>query len=435
MKRRTFLKAGSATLAASALSGCKYLSYLKVDPDHYLIRSPYIESVEQEREIVSRARLEWTADRRVRVLFVQGTPYEIGYQHGVLLRDEIKRNLGYLYRKAISTLRSEELFAEIYERMRPHIPDRYIEEMHGLAHGSRLPLSLIHHIHVLPDLGEWGGKRKLKKVIDQMRAGAYATTCSNLGIEGAASKDGEQYAVRILDWGLHRLSLLHEYPLITVCRPNDGGVPFANIGWVGFLGAVSGMNAEKITLGEMGYKDPEGETLDGIPMTFMLRDVLSGAHNLADVRRIIRDARGTNSYVFLMTDGKTGEGELYVKDRTRFLVFPKNTEIKDNKQHVVPIADTVYGGHYNDRMQELLSKHHGALTPELFMDEIIPKIAMKSNFQNVIYQPGKERFWVSNAASKDEWAASQPYSSFSLKDALDSYPAVPAKGPSAGKPS
>ncbi len=32
----------------------------------------------------------------------------------------------------------------------------------------------------------------------------------------------------------------------------DGKIPFANVGYAGFIGSVSGMNAEKISLGEMG---------------------------------------------------------------------------------------------------------------------------------------------------------------------------------------
>ena len=32
----------------------------------------------------------------------------------------------------------------------------------------------------------------------------------------------------------------------------QGQIPFANVGYAGFIGSVSGMNAEKISLGEMG---------------------------------------------------------------------------------------------------------------------------------------------------------------------------------------
>lgn len=408
MKRRDFLKLLPAAAVPFAAGGC---GMLRIDPYHYMIRSPYIDSPEKEAEILSRAKLSWTDDKRVRVIVVRGTPYEMGYQQGALLRQEIQDNMGFLYDQAIRKFQTAELFDEIYERMRPYIPEDYVEEMHGIAHGARIPLHMVHHIHILPELGEWSGKKKIKKVLDKMMAGELATTCSNFAGGSTATPDGSFYAVRVLDWGMHKLSKLHRYPLITVGIPNEG-VPWANIGWVGFLGCISGMNAEGITIGEMGYGDPPNETLFGKPMPFMLRDVMRYSHNLADVRKVIQESKPTCSFVFLMTDGKTGDAEMYVRDPDRFVVFRPGDDVHDKKDHLPPIQDVVYGGHYNDRMTKLLNEQHGKLTPELFMNDIIPKIAMPSNFQNVIYEPKKLTFWVSNAKSSQEWAASQPYSKF-----------------------
>lgn len=367
---------------------------------------------------MSRAKLLWSDDGRVRIVVVKGNHYEMGYQQGKLLQKEIQDNMGYLYEQAKRKFHFGELFAEVYERMRPFIPQAYIDEMHGLAHGARMDLGVVHAIHVLPDMGEWGGKKGIKKVIDKMMKGQLATMCSNFASGAASSKSAEFYAVRILDWGLHKVSKLHRYPLITVGIPNDG-IPFANCGWVGFLGAVSGMNADQITLGEMGYGDPPGETLSGTPMCFLLRDILLRAHNLSDVQRIIKDTPPTNSYVFLMTDGKTRESEMYVRDPSRFLTFKPGSEITDQKHHMPAIEDVVYGGKYTERMTELLKANHGQITPELIMKEIIPKIAMKSNFQNVIYKPAELKLWLNNAKSKTEWAASQPYTEFDFGKLLN----------------
>ena len=416
MNRRDFLKTVVGAACAPALSSC----FWRIDPFHVLIRSDRIDSLEQEEAIVAKARLEWSADQRVRVLYVRGSAYERGYQHGKLLRKEVQENIGYIYRRALQKFRSKELFAEAYERMRPFMSEDHLDEMHGLAHGSRMPLEVIHHVHVLADIGEWGGKKRLGKLLKQMLNGELATSCSNIAANASATKDGKMYVVRILDWGLHRISKLHEHPLLVVGVP-DNGIPYLNIGWVGYLGAISGMNAEGITLGEMGYRNPPNETLSGVPMPFLLRDVLSQAHNLADVRKIIGGAVGSNSYLFLMTDGKTEEAELYVKDRDRFLIFHPNQEIRDEKEHLPPIQDTVYGGRYNDRLTDRLNHYHGQLTPELFMEELIPHFAMESNFQNVIYEPKSLKIWVANARNTSTKATEGPYTVFDFKQALESY--------------
>ena len=414
MDRRLFLKLSSLSL----LSGC---AYSRIDPLNVLIRSDYYDTLEQADAVVKKARVDWTSDGKVRVLYVQGSPYDRGYQHGKLLREEIKENIGYLYEKALSKFHFEELFDEVYERMRPFMPEEYVQEMHGLAHGSRLPLRIIHGIHVLPEIGEWGGKRKIKDVVKRMMAGEMGTSCSNLCASGSSTADGSMYSARLLDWGLHRISRLHQYPLITIGKPEKGNI-YCNIGWVGFLGAISGMNDKGITLGEMGYGDPAGETLRGKPMPFLLRDVLTYAQNLKDVRRIIETSPGTNAFVFLMTDGKTREGEIYIREHNRFKVEKPGKDIEDRNNKVPGIKDIVYGGHYNDRMNAQLTAHHGKLTPEILMKEIIPAIAMPSNFQNVVYDPVHLRFWVANAKDKETRAADQEYTFFDLKEALSKFP-------------
>ena len=416
------MKIISKTLAISALvfnfSSCTYLKYLKVDPWYVGFRSDIITTPEIEKAILAKASAGWTEDGKIRVVYVKGTPYERGYQQGVLLRDEIQDNLGYLYERAVDTFHSAELFSEAYERMRPFIPQDYIDEMHGLAHGSKMPLHVIHAIHALPELTEWGGKKKLKEIMIKMMDGELATSCSNISVADSCTPDGKMYTVRILDWGLHKISKLHQYPLLTVHKP-DVGNSYVNIGWVGFLGAISGMNDKGITLGEMGYGSPDNETFRGEPMPFLLRDVMAHASNLKDVRKIISSAPGTNSFVFLMSDGKTKEAELYVRDRDRFLVFNKGQDIKDTEENIKGINDSVYGGHYNDKIGSNLEQYFGKITPEILMTKVIPDTAMKSNFQNVVYSPSDLTFWVNYAKDAGQRAAEQPYTFFDLKKALN----------------
>ena len=202
MKRRVFIK----VIPLVAATGC---GLTRIDPWHVLVRSDQINSLEQERAILAKAKLSLTKDRRIRVLYTQGTPYEMGYQHGALLRKEIQNNIGYMYEKAVEKFHFAELFDEAYERMRPFIPQEYIDEMHGLAHGAKMPLRVIQGIHVLPSIAEWSGKKEIKKVIKKMMAGELGTSCSNFSINHSASKDNNHYVVRILDWGLHRISKLH----------------------------------------------------------------------------------------------------------------------------------------------------------------------------------------------------------------------------------
>jgi hypothetical protein len=52
------------------------------------------------------------------------------------------------------------------------------------------------------------------------------------------------------------------------------------------------------------------------------------------------------------------------------------------------------------------------------MDQVIPYIAMPSNFQNVVYDPSRLQLWFNNAKSSKEWAARQPYTYFNFGKGL-----------------
>lgn len=402
-----------STLSALA-SGC---GFWRIDPWHPFLRSEYIHTPEQELEVLSRCSTHQTSDGRVRVLKVNGSPYEMGYQQGALLREEVRESLLSMWDNVLDVYYFEEFFDEAYEQLRPFIPQAYVDEMHGLAHGAKLPLRVIHALHALPEMSEWGGKKRIRKLIKEMMAGELVTSCSNLSAQPEATADGKMLTVRILDWGLYKISKLNEYPQITEYNP-PGGLRYANVGWSGFIGAVSGMNEAGITLGEMGYGDPEGEVLRGVPMVFLLREVLAHSRNLDDVRRILREAKGNNSYVFLMSDGKTNEAALFIKDKNRLEEYLPGQPITDHGETLPPIPNIVYGGHYRDRMTKTLTEERGHLTPEGLMNSIIPNLAMKGNFHNVIYRPADLHLWVANAKSEEYPAFTQPYSFFDLKAAL-----------------
>jgi len=409
---RRFKISRRALVASSVplfLSGC---ITQRIDFFNVLLRSDRISSAEEEKAVLAKAWRTQTEDGRITVLCTRGTPYEQGYQQGVLLRDEVRKNLTYMYEKCIEKFRFKELFAEAYERQRPYIPETYIDEMHGLAHGARLELEVVHAIHALPEITEWGGKKRLVKVVKQMiRGEELGTTCSNLACSGASTADGKMYVVRILDWGLHRISKLHEHPLLHISVP-DVGYASVNIGWMGFLGAVSGINERQITLGEMGAGDAPNEDMRGTPMPFLLREVLTKADSLADVRSIITGHTGTNKFVYLMSDGKTGNAEMYLRDRDSFTVAKMGEHLVVGKHELSPPPGVVYGGHYPERMAPAILENTGKITPDVLMKEMIPKFAMASNFQNVIYDPRALSGWVANAKNATERAAEQPYTYF-----------------------
>jgi len=379
-------------------------------------RSMIIENKAIEDRVLSKASLVEIADpnvNNIKILYVKGTPYEMGFQHGRLLRDDVQANVHRVIKFA-KILGTEDILDEAYDLMAPYIPIEEREEMRGLAHGADIPLRVIHWFHAVPEISEYGPKRKFLK----------QTSCSNVVTFGKSTADGELYHLRVLDW--IREMGVQRRPVILVHRPDSGNAS-VTFSFAGFIGCISGMNEKRMSFGEMGYGDPPGESLEGIPFVFLFRRLMREAHTLDDVRSIIQNAQRTCSYIFMITDAKAGDDSkkalLFMTDRNRVKVFGENTPLTDEREgtEYPPIDDVIYGGARMEETYEAISEQYGRIDPDILM-KLAMRIALKGNMQNVVFRPGTLDAWVSHAANdtRDEEgrACNQQWFYFNFGDAL-----------------
>lgn len=364
-------------------------------------------------EHVGRVEYVGDAEDRVTVLYVSGTPYEMGYEQGRLLADQVRATIRDVQAgadkflpkelrnsKLISQRDKDDIIGELLHRawnvMAPYAPKEDLEEMAGLAAGSGVPLELIHQMHAIPDVGE--------------------SSCSGLVAKGSATRDGHVYQLRILDYGAN--FNLQRRPMITVYRPTtDNANQYVTIGWVGFVGAVSGVNEKGVALSEMGFGPPPGgKTLAGMPMPFLLKNVLRYANTADEAAAIVRAARRTNSYVYFLGD-RRGDPIGMVTSAQRCLAWHANesdTVVVDGAT-LPQFHDVVYGGHYEDKQAKLVKEMEGTFDVGT-IQELARQIAMKSNLQTVIYDLTGDRIWVANRKDTVR-AADRPYVEFSLAEA------------------
>jgi hypothetical protein len=382
-----------------------------------VMKNPKVEKIltdpVMDRTVTHTGHVEYVGDEdnRITVLYVTGTPYEMGYEHGLLLGAQVRETIKDVQvgadkllpkvmrdSKMISVRDEEQIVNEFLDRawkmMARYAPKEDLEEMEGLAAGSGIPLDVIHRMHALPDVGE--------------------TSCSGLVAKGAATQDGHVYQLRILDYGAN--FNLQRRPLITVYRPTtENANAYVTIGWIGFVGAVSGVNAKGVALSEMGYGNPPGETLAGTPMPFMLKNVLRYADTAEDGAAIIRATRRTNSYVYFLGD-RHNEPIGMVTSAQRCLAYHANEseELKVDNQIMPQFRDIVYGGHYEDRQEKLVRDMQGKIDVSAIQG-LAKQIAMKSNLQTVIYDLTADKIWVANR-KENVRASDRAYVEFSLAD-------------------
>lgn len=403
----------AALILVSILSGC---ARVPVNQLTLYQRSVAVTSMEMEATILAKAELRETKDpalNHLKALYLSGSPYEMGFQHGRMIAADVRSAVSHVIRRVLMVAEAD-MLDEVYDLMAFHIPVEEQEEMRGLAHGAGLPLRVIHWLHVIPEVSEFGGRKKLRK-------SRNGTSCSNVAAFGAATRDGSLLQLRVLDW--KRELGVHQWPVILVHRP-DTGYPSVTFSFAGFIGCVTGMNSRHLALGEMGYGNPAGEeTLEGLPFVFLFRKILREADSLDQALEIIRAAKGTCSYAYVLGDGAAGRAALVTVNRSRFdVVYPEGAFHDRRSGSLWPgIADVSYVSADQERFRELIRARHGRLDVA-GLKTIAKEIARKSNIQNVIFRPETLEAWVSHAESvrRDEAgrAANQKWFYMDYSDAL-----------------
>ena len=172
----------------------------------------------------------------LRVIHLSGTPYELGLQHGTLLRDEVQASVrqvlgyfrSYLKIPLVRTAVADWWLGRGWRRTKPFVPRAYLEELRGLADGSGVSLRDLVLFHAIPD---------------------RTYSCSSLAAWGAATGDGRLIHTRNLDWNID--VGIQQYAAVFVVRP-AGRRAFINFGWAGFIGVLSGVNEAQISIGQIG---------------------------------------------------------------------------------------------------------------------------------------------------------------------------------------
>jgi hypothetical protein len=344
-----------------------------------------------------------------RVLHVQGSPYEMGYQHGVLLKEHIRQNLHYLIHVKGEEARKKlpggklvdprDMIRAIVQHQQKYIPREFLDELDGVADGAGAKRDEVRIANFIPELFH----------------------CSGFAVMNKATKDGTLYHGRVLDYAVDWQ--LQEHAVLVVAKP-DKGVPFVNVTYAGFIGSVTGMNSAHISIGEMG-----GRGLghwDGVPMALLVREVLQRARTLEDAVAVFRDQPRTCQYFYVIADGNTNRAVGMEASWDKFFT------LKPGEAYALlpdPVPDAVLlsaGGRYKELVRRVKADWGklDATSARRLMD---CPVAMKSNLHDVLFAPASTKFWVANASKEKQPAATQPYYAFQLTELLRhrSDPAAP----------
>ena len=336
------------------------------------------------------------------VLHLKGTPEEMGYQHGVLLKDHVRENMAFLLDQA----QDEEFEVGGFKLTRPMIaaflntlfadkvPERFVKEMTALARGADLPGAKVIAANLIPELFH----------------------CSGFALLKEATATGKLYHGRVLDYGVDWR--LQEHAVLIIQEP-DGRIPFVNVSYAGFIGSVTGMNAEQIGIGEMGGRG-EGKW-QGIPMSFLVRMVLEQAATLDQAIGVFQDNPRTCEYYYVISDARADSA-------VGMKAVPEKVElIRPGAQHPLlpnPVKNTVLmsAGDRYKALSELVAAGYGNFTEQRAVRLMDAPVAMKENLHDVLMVPADGVLYVANAARDQSPAWKQKYYRFNWWDLMKKRP-------------
>ncbi|MBN2160890.1 MAG: hypothetical protein JW807_15985 [Spirochaetes bacterium] len=234
------------------------------------------------------------------ILYVQGSPREIGLQYGYHLNAKIRDGydtfMAYLTDQGVPKIIAEAGLSIMWSFFKSHVPASYAEEMEGIVEGAGdagvdIDTAMIERMIALANISDLDISF-LDWVLEMF-------SCSSFAVWGPRTESGKMFSSRNLDWS--KDTGIGGYKLVTVYKPDDGPA-YATMGFAGFIGALAGMNANGITIGEIGSQSVN-QSLSGKPWVLKTRDILSGAANLDEAISIFKDDPNTIGYNFVFAYG------------------------------------------------------------------------------------------------------------------------------------
>jgi hypothetical protein len=332
-----------------------------------------------------------------RILLVAGTPQEMGSAHGRLLKPSVcsvAAGTMYLVGAGYTVSKDDWFFGrmeEIFRRTAPYTPERFLQECDAMSNAAGIKPRDGRTANFFPELFH----------------------CSGVAVRNAATADGMVLHARVLDY--MRDINLQKYAVIQVWLPT-GFNAWMSLGYSGFIGTVTCMNEKGLAIGEMGGRG-EGKW-DGMPMNFLLRDIMERAGTVREAVEIMRQTPRTCEYYYVMSDRS--------RDIVGIYATPERVEVLEAGAQYPQLPkvpqETVLmsAGSRAEKLSERLLEHYGKIDVPTLIEIVKRPVAMSSNLHNAIFRPETLDMWCADAGPKTV-ACDEPYVRVNLNDLIRYY--------------
>ena len=373
----------------------------------FILTAAIITAAPPSLEVVGRTSddsgLLCRLEKKKTIIFLAGSPAEMGTAQGQLLASGIKTMadrvklvaMGYLIKKKDNFYTR---INEVMQRTRPYMPERFYVECDAMSHAAGITTAEGRQLNLFSEMFH----------------------CSGVAVRNSATIEGRLIHARVLDY-MRDIGLQQDAVLMVF-------LPTGRYGWVsqsyaGFIGTVTAMNEKGLAIGEIGGRG-EGKW-DGLPMSFLMRRVMEECATVEEALVLIRSVPLTCAYYYVVSDRKRDMAAIVAQSGTPPVIIRPGEKYKG-----LPAApqDTVYisGGVRAKALVERLEKHFGRIDVPTMIEIIKRPVAMKSNLQCAIFLPESGEMYFADAGAQTP-ACDEPYYRIDLKALIDFYRTATAK--------
>ncbi len=263
----------------------------------------------------------------INVLYLKGDAFEMGYQHGRLLKEDVKNGLipkaaqlvynevnamyGHtpVIRNTIYRWIDRNLTTELLDRALERAPgamrERSLNSVFGISEGSGVPVNTFLDAALNPSVLMLLANRTTDGVTPNgeglvgLGAGGASANCSEFAVKGPLSEDGEMLIGRNTDYPL--TGVYDDHHTVIYFDPTIAGTQrYMSIISAGVHNAgVAAFNASGLYLGSHTIPSTEVAT-DAVPAFFIANEIMAKARTFDEAVEIFRSRRAESGWTYVL---------------------------------------------------------------------------------------------------------------------------------------
>ena len=337
----------------------------------------------------------------ITVVYLTGSPYEIGFANGKLCKNEIwtaNKPFFDIYEKA--SLDPQNKWLSVAKKLGKHIPEEYLEEMRGIADGAEIGYEKILFLNTLTTISM--GNRCF--------AFAFKETNSKLVTFRQIDNDKDSY--------------LYKNMILYIIKPQKG-YGFAAILNPGWVDGESGINEKGITVSQNNIHIRQTEW-DIMPITQLSRQMLQYSKTIDETEQLLDKQEAFPARLLFVTSKESASiFEIANKEKAR--INMKNGILAlANHACLIPSKNVLSSSTRRlDFGNEFLDKNFKKMDKEKAIELVrSSRISWRwnlgvQNMQSFIFSPSELDFWIAIPPVSNFTPASYgPYIGFNLRHEL-----------------